>query len=86
MIWKPYRGQQVVLKYSAKWQGAGATRHDHRGEVIVAARGPGPQNALVRIGDEVVVVPRGHLCDLQELRKEKRRKPQLSLFGEVWED
>ena len=60
MIWHPRAGQAVQLRYAPARRAL--TPHGARGIVTVAAIGPGPINALVRLDDgRAFVVPRGNL-------------------------
>ncbi len=60
VIRAPHRGQRVTLRYRPSQRQLGP--HGERGEVLVAARGRGPRNALVRPDSgRLVVVVRGQL-------------------------
>ena len=63
MIWAPKAEQEVHLHYGRGPLGLGARYQDRGGIVVVAARGRGPRNALVRLDEDksLVVVPRGNL-------------------------
>lgn len=62
MIRRPRPGQPVTLRYAAiKATKQRPALHLATGDVVAAARGPGPMNALVRLDDgRLVVVPRGN--------------------------
>lgn len=61
VIWRPRIGQRVVLHYSRSWRRV-VPFHGAIGTVRVAARGPGPHNIGVELGDgQMIVVPRGNL-------------------------
>ena len=60
MIFHPRFGQRVRIHY-AKGTAGIMPYHGKRGVVCTIALGPGPRNAGVMIGDELVFVPRGNL-------------------------
>ena len=37
------------------------TPHGARGVIVAASKGPGPISAAVKIGNEIMIVPRGNL-------------------------
>lgn len=62
MIRRPHPGQLVTLRYSPPRRRLAPGLHLATGEVVAAARGPGPRNALVRLdGGRLVVVGGGNL-------------------------
>lgn len=62
MIWRPFIGQMVRLRYR---KGLNA-HHDLTGVVEIASRGRGPINSAVRLENgNVVVVPRGNLFEVK---------------------
>ncbi|MHA1559075.1 MAG: hypothetical protein ACTSWI_00150 [Alphaproteobacteria bacterium] len=66
MIWHPRPGQRVRLWY-AKRYAAAMPHHGRLGIMVVAGRGLGPINALVRLDDgPEVVVPRGNLQEAND--------------------
>lgn len=65
MISHPAPGQAVRVRYRAGLRRI-APHHDRGGVVLVAARRK-PLNHLVRIGDELVIVPAGHLMKPEEV-------------------
>ena len=56
MIFHPRLGQRVRIHY-AKGTAGIMPYHGKRGVVCTIALGPGPRNAGVMIGDELVFVP-----------------------------
>ena len=60
MIVHPRIGQCVRLRYRLSLRRV-APYHDRTGIVVARSNGPGPRNHLVRIGEDLVVVPCGHL-------------------------
>jgi len=61
MIWHPYPGQRVRVRYSRR-AAAVMPYHDCTGYVLAVGRGPGPINAEVRFENgAAAVLPRGNL-------------------------
>jgi hypothetical protein len=67
MIWKPKPGMTVELRYQAS--NRKAMPHGARGIIVAASKGPGPISAAVRIGDKILVVPRGNLFEVCRAEK-----------------
>lgn len=63
MIWHPKPGMAVELRY--RKSNRKDTPHGLRGIIIAAGKGPGPVNAAVKIGDEIMIVPRGNLKEVK---------------------
>jgi len=62
MIWRPKPGMRVELHYRKATRANGL--HMARGIVTIAARGPGPINAEVKLDDgRAAIVPRGNLAE-----------------------
>ena len=68
MIGHPRIGQAVRLRSNPRLRRL-APYHDAEGVVIVRARGPGPQNHLVRIDADLVCVPCEHLMPMRRLTR-----------------
>ena len=65
MIWRPKHGMHVELHYRQSMRCNGL--HLATGTVTVAARGPGPINAEIRLDDgRAVIVPRGNMVEVRE--------------------
>jgi len=61
MIWRPRKGQAVVVWYNRR-AAPFLPHHGEAGIVERVARGPGPRNVEVRFADGVrMIVPRGNL-------------------------
>lgn len=65
MIFRPERGDTVEVHYRKSAREL-MKMHLKVGVIVLAARGPGPHNAAVKIDGETFVIPKGNLMEVKE--------------------